>query len=279
MLNQIDRGLTVKGAKMTLQEYLEEWLTEKEQSLESETFHCYSRYCRIDIVPILGNIKLKDISIRNINDLYAQLFDKGKGLPTLKYIHRVLHSALNDACVKRYLTYNPSTKPKLPNPKSHQVLKMMSLKEMAKKNKSDSNSDWYYEDYADKEMKVWTEDEISQFLITALGSSHYCLYDLETEKTGLRAGELLGLFIRDVEFEERYALIKVRRQLKKVKGIGWVFISPKTQSGIRTLQVKKHRSSISTGASSKSRNNDESVSKRWKDNGLLFPTKYGTPMD
>jgi integrase len=275
MLNQFDKGLTVNGAKTTVREYLEKWLNSNKFNYESQTYLDYSRYCRKDITPILGNMKLKDLSIQIINDLYAKLFTDGKGLPTIKYIHRVFHSALNAACVEGYLAYNPSNRPTFPNPKSHQAVKMMSIKEMASK---ESDADLFEEDYVDDEMQVWTESELSHFLVTALGNIHYCLFDLET-KTGLRAGELLGLLIRDVEFRDDYALIKVQRQIKKVKDVGWVFLTPKTKSGVRTLKVGANTARVLKEHLHQIDIIKQVNKKNWHEYGLLFPSGYGTPID
>ena len=275
-LNQIDKGLTVKGANMTLKVYLEEWLKDKENNTGPQTFLDYSRYCRKDITPVLGNIKLKDLSINPINAFYTKLFENGRGLPTINYIHRVLHSALDSAIQKGYLGHNPSNKPSLPQPKSHKVVKMVALKDMDKKQGSELQ--WFEEDYVDKEMKVWTESELSHFLITALDSPHYALYDL-VAKTGLRAGEVLGLLKRDVTFVDDYAVIRVRRQIKNIKDLKWIFLTPKTTSGIRTLKVGANTARVLKEHLQNLDVLKEVDKKRWHEYGLLFPSKFGTPTD
>jgi len=275
-LNQIDKGLTSKGAHSTLGEYIDEWISTKEKELGPKTYIDYIRYCNKDIIPILGHIKLKDLRLPVINAYYLQLLESGRGESTIKYIHRVLHSALEDAIKNGYLGYNPSDHASLPNKKSHKAMAMKTLSDLAAKENADDEI--FEDEFMGGETKVWSESELSQFLITALDSPLYALLDLEA-KTGLRVGELLGLLKRDVEFKDDYALIKVRRQVQWVVGHGWIIQTPKTKSGIRTLKVgtntarvlREHLDSLDTLK--------ELHKKRWKEHGFLFPSSVGTPIN
>jgi integrase len=273
--NQIDKGMSIEGSKVTLENYLTEWLNSKESRIGEDTYRDYSRYCNQDIIPALGKFKLKDLHLELINNYYSMLIDT-RGIPTINYIHRVLHCALEDATILGYLGHNPSNHAIVPKKKRLKVKQEKTLDEIALL--ANSPDSWYEEDFMDDEMKIWTESELSRFLITALKSPRYAIFDLEA-KTGLRLSELLGLFKRDVEFKDNYALIKVRRQVKWIPKKGWVFRTPKTDAGVRTLTVgpntarvlKEHLQSLEVLK--------EVHKKQWIEYGLLFPSSVGTPIN
>ena len=68
--SQVEDGLTVMGAKTTLEEYLKDWLVTVQTSVRPKTHEQYSQIVRQHIIPALGRIKLKDLTPGNIQSLY-----------------------------------------------------------------------------------------------------------------------------------------------------------------------------------------------------------------
>lgn len=275
-LNQIDNGLTIKGTKSNLSDYLiNVWLKRQEATLSLNTYKDYLRYCEKDIIPALGNYKLKDLNLNLIDAFYMQMLGFGRGIPTIRYIHRVMHSALEDSINLGFLGQNPSDGATLPKNKNYRPITQVSLTEINETQKE--GWDLLTKDFMEEEMKVWTESELSQFLISSLDSPRYALYDLEA-KTGLRAGEIRGLLIKDLEFKDDHTLIKIRRQVQWVKSNGWMLSQPKTEAGIRTLRVGANTTRVLKEHLDRLDKIRAVNKKNWKEYGLLFPSTVGTPI-
>ena len=98
-----------------------------------------------------------------------------------------------------------------------------------------------------KEMKVWSEDQVSAFLATysrAFGIRAVkwsvkripilTLYRLAFQ-TGMRRGELIGLQWQDVNWVK--GTIRVQRQVYEPAGGGFRFQEPKTNRGYRSIRL------------------------------------------
>lgn len=67
MLSQIGDGLTIEDSRLTLAEYLKEWIAIKKNDLRLRSGFQYERLIDLYIVPILGKTKLKDLNLRMVN--------------------------------------------------------------------------------------------------------------------------------------------------------------------------------------------------------------------
>lgn len=243
MLDQIDQGMTFDGRNTTLADYLEEWISIKKSSVRTNTGVQYERLIIRYIKPMLGKVKLKDLSIRVINRFYEELVSAGVGVSHIRYCHRVLHAALEQAVKNGMLGRNPahgSTLPRLPY----------------------------------KEMQTLNEQQVVQFLVAASVSRYKVLYHLAVT-TGMRYSELRGLSWSDVDWIK--GTISVRRQIQDIAGKGSLAGAPKTHSGIRTVLLGE--SSLNALREQRQRVESEwsEAGDRWQDNDLIFPSKNGTP--
>jgi integrase len=94
---QIDDGLTFQNRNLTLGEYLDDWMAAKELTLRARSVDQYAKLIGLYLNPMLGKVKLKDLSLQSIERLYGRLRDRNVGLSNISYVHRVLHAALEDA--------------------------------------------------------------------------------------------------------------------------------------------------------------------------------------
>jgi integrase len=243
MMDQVDRGMTVESRNTKLSEFLLEWIKTKSVELRIRTAREYGRLIEMYINPHLGNTKLKDLSMNQVNRFYQSLLERGVGISNLRYTHRVLHTALEYALKTGVLARNPAHGASLPR-KVH------------------------------KEMITLTDQQVGQFLIAAQGSRYQALYLLAVT-TGMRISELRGLQWQDVDWLR--GTIKVSRQLQEGVGKGMAFTEPKTHAGYRTIkvgettlqQLQKHRERIAL---------DKMVAgDRWMENDLIVPSSRGTP--
>jgi integrase len=94
--------------------------------------------------------------------------------------------------------------------------------------------------------------------------------------TGMRRGELLGLQWRDIDWTKRQIL--VRRECFHPAGGGFVFQSPKTKLGKRSIQVGQ---GVIDRLRAQLQLNDlmrKMAREKWQDNDLVFPSLAGTPI-
>jgi integrase len=244
-LHKIQRGIFYSGPKLTLHEFLEEWLKSRKGSIKPKTLFQYRQIVELHINPILGQIKINELKPADVQALYNKKVETGTGVRTVRLIHNVLHCALNHALRLGIIYRNPSDavyKPK------------------AKK----------------KEMQVLDENQVRSFLIAARGNRFESLFKLAIT-TGLRQGEILGLKWSDLDWST-YQL-NIQRQVQRVPERGLVFSDPKTSAGRRMillgsdtiLYLKEHfkRQLIER----------EFQGEKWQDNDLIFPSSTGTPLD
>ena len=244
MLDQIDQGMTYKGRQLTLKAYLCGWIETKKNSLRPKPAQQYERLIRTYIIPGIGHIKLQELTLRRINIFYSHLSSKGKGTRTIRYIHSILHAAIEQAVKEGILGKNPAHGAILPRQNN-------------------------------KEMGVLTEQQVTQFLITANQSRYRSLYHLAIV-TGMRQSELLGLKWADIDWIK--GSIKVRRQAQTIRGQGIVFLEPKTRASIRSIVVGEGVLQELREHHDRQLNTIQFADSNWQDFDLIFCTKKGTPI-
>jgi integrase len=201
MLDQIDQGLTFEGRNLTLGEYLEDWIKVKKNTVRPKTAFQYQRLISLYLSPTLGKLKLKDLNLRLISRFYDGLLHKGVGVSHIRYAHRVLHGALEQAVKNGLIGRNPAHGAELPRMER-------------------------------KEMQILNEQQVGSLLVAASQSRYKALYHLVVT-TGMRFSELRGLSWSNVDWLK--GTITVNKQIQDLPGLGSVAGAPKTHSGYRTI--------------------------------------------
>jgi integrase len=210
-----------------------------------KTYHRYKGLIDKHIVPYIGGVKLKELHPLSIENFYSQLLSNGLSPRSTRHVHSVLHRALEKAVGYGLLLRNPATGVNLPQ-------------------------------YKPAEMKIWDENQVSIFLITAHESAHKALYHLAIT-TGMRQGEIFGLKWSDLHWNN--GILQVERQVQHIPGEGWSFAEPKTRAGRRSIQlgdgtIMALRAQYQHQQVIKAANAD-----RWRDHDLIFPSSVGTPQN
>ncbi len=246
-LDEIDNGLSFESTKTTLTTFMKEWLISIEPALRYNTIKQYEQVTLQYILPVLGNQPIRDIKPEHIQRLYNNMVKKGYGLRTVQIVHSVLHRAFVHAVKLGLLARNPDDATTPPKPKR-------------------------------KEMRFLDENQAQQFLFVAkIQKDHYfSLYYLAIA-TGMRQGELLGLKWADLDWEK--GELKVRRQLTKKKGGGFELTAPKTKAGIRLIKLGENTLEVLHEHRESQILQRQNVGELWQDQGLIFTSKIGTPMD
>jgi len=142
---------------------------------------------------------LKDLSPVHIQELFNRLQEKPS---VAEKVHRILHRCFNVGVLWGELKENPCDR--VMKPKYQTPIK-----------------------------SVWTKDQLQVFLNSSKDHWLYPLW-LLIVSTGCRLGEMLALRWSDVDLES--GKMTVSRSVVWVQGEP-VFSSPKTQAGIRVLQI------------------------------------------
>jgi integrase len=243
MKNQVNQGLTYRATQLTLEVYLKKWLLIHKSSLAPRIGERYEQVARDYILPFIGKYKLKDIRIEKIENLYQDLLKEGKSVRTVHWVHSILHKCLKDALKRGLVGFNAAhgaRKPKLNQ----------------------------------KEMEFLNESEVLQFLMFAHGTRNEGLYHVAI-KTGMRQGELLGLKWSDLDWNKR--IIRVQRQVQRIKGQGIVFMRPKTKAALRSIRLGEATIQTLRRHMAQQQLEKAFAGERWENFDLIFPSRVGTP--
>jgi integrase len=245
MQAKIKEGLTLEGTKTTMGEFLDHWLSTAQYTVRPKTWNQYSQVVRQHILPSLGNIKLSEIRVDQIQSLCNIKLKGGTSPRLVRLIHAVIRRALNYAMQMGLIGRNPAlavTKP---------ILRK-------------------------KEMKTLTEVEVRTLLLAVKDTRYEALYHLAVT-TGLRQGELLGLRWSDLDWKARR--LKVQRQLQLLPKTGFVFSEPKSAAGRRSILVGPATVEKLQAHFQRQQIERRILGERWKENELIFPSVVGTPME
>jgi integrase len=242
--SQIDQGLTFSVARLSVADYLREWIKNSELTLRPKTWMQYKQVVRDHIIPLLGRVKLKDLRPDQVQFLYSQKLEEGKSVRTVRLIHAVLRRAMNQAVMWGLTGRNP----------------VLAVKPPKKQ---------------EKEMLYLTEAQVRVLLNYVSETRYSALYYLAVT-TGLRQGELLGLKWSDFDWENKR--FQVLRQLQRITGKGLVFSEPKTKAGKRSIAIGDNTIRILRKHQEIMKSQKQFVGDRWQENNLVFPSTIGTPM-
>jgi integrase len=204
------KGIYFDDENMTVSEYMIRWLEDSAKGdLGRRTYHNYKLQIRRHISPTFGRLKLSNLTATHIQALYAARLREGLKPSSVRYIHAVLHRALEQAVRFHLIPFNPAAR--VDPPKIRQ-----------------------------EEITPLDAKQARTFLGAAskTGDKFECLYGLSLT-VGLRMGEALGLKWSDIDLEAK--TLRVNRQLQRMRrdgeaSGGLVFSEPKNASR-RTLDL------------------------------------------
>ncbi len=160
----------------TVAEFLGEWLVSSRPTRRPTTSVSYERCVRDHVVPHLGEVRLPELAPDHVRAWQAALlrtprrFRDGPLSPTtVRYCHRLLRRALQDALRWGLIDRNPCDAVDAPRP-------------------------------ADTEMSVWSPPEVRRFLAFVDDDRLAAMWRLFLA-TGMRRGEIAGLRWIDLDLE------------------------------------------------------------------------------
>ncbi len=241
---QVDNGMTFAGYRQCLTDYLTSWLTNEAPTMRRKTMMHYSQLIRDYIAPYIGKVTLGNLRTADLQELYTQLINRKVGIPTIRKVHKLLHSSLGLAVETSLIGRNPASY-------AHPPRESMS------------------------EMKILDEQQVNQFLVSIIGHKWEALFHLAIT-TGMRRGELIGLKWDDVDWIKR--TITIQRQLSPPDNTGVRFLSLKTKSGKRSVKLGEKTILVLRDHYERQQLRRQAAGNGWIDCGLIFPNTKGVPI-
>ena len=252
----------------SLKSYMTIWFGVHRRGLKPNSANAYYMDMNKRIFPYIGHLQLKDITPLTLKSLYYQLLDEGLAPKTISRVHSILKTSLQAAIDEGFIYENPCLKVKPPVIPRYKAT-VLSKEEMQK-------------------------------LITFLNKRHISRFDNAIKLAmllGLRRGEVLGIKVEDIDFENHTLTIqrqvnvtydiaqviedrkkRVKKTIRKYEKNGaakyFGLTSPKSDSSRRTLFISSEieeifRQQMKIVERIKARNEN------FVDRGLLFCSDFG----
>lgn len=187
------------GGKQALDVYAQMWLDAKRPMSKPSTFRSYKAIYNASVKPTFGNRRINAIAPADVRTWVHTLLARKLAPPTIKHHVWVLRQIFGMAAEDRAITYNPALGFKLPTDKAVGRLK--------------------------PEPRFLSPEEV-EAVAAKLDTTHpYGLLVRFTAWTGLRAGEVAGLNVADVDLMRKTVL--VRRTRERIGGV-WIEHTPKS---------------------------------------------------
>lgn len=246
------KGLLANPDKITVSEFLNQWLEDKSDTKKPTTVAGYRNAVEKHIVPKLGKVRLQQLQPTHVQNLYRELRrdrtdEKGKVIKGLGNSLRLVHCVLRDA-FKRAVK--------------------LDLVAVSPISKVDAPSTTRFDG------KAWTTDQAKAFL-EASHSSRWCALFHLALTTGLRRGELLGLYWDDLDMTAKKLMVK--RNYTTAGGTPMI-LEPKTHRSTRPVALtdwdvrvlEDHRAGQQA---------ERELSAIWEGDQWVFSTSIGTPIN
>lgn len=223
--HELQAGTYANAGKMTLNEYLDQYFETYCAHMRPNTKTAAEGYMKKHIIPIIGQMHLKDVTTLHIQKIYNKMLktefkaakykeiDGKKVLvspakkyspKTMKNVHGVLSTALSKAVKTNLITRNPCDNITLPKIKRF-------------------------------EYTIPNREDLKK-IIAELQDSPLYEAIMACAMLGIRRSEALGLYWSDIDFKEK--TVSIRRSLIYIEATHSLEIGElKTESSRRTLPV------------------------------------------
>jgi integrase len=244
-LREHQQGLPVGvDDRLTLAEFLMQWLASTRASLRPNTYVRYEQLLRRHVLPSLGKRPLSKVTPQELQAVLNGKVADGLSPRTIGHIRAVLRASLTQAMRWGVVGRNIAALVDVPRIPTH-------------------------------ELRTLTPEQARRLLGETASDRAGALYAVALS-TGARQGELLGLHWSDVDLEE--SIIHIRSALQRVGG-RLTLVEPKTVrsrrsvplprlavEALRTHRVRQMEERLRTGLA-------------WHEDGFVFTTAMGTPLE
>lgn len=226
-------------------------------SLKQSTYVSYEGYIRIHLKPARGNLQLKEITPRLLQEFYNyKVAVEGLSPKTAVNINLFLHKALSFAVNEGYIPNNPASGVNLPQGPKPQI-------------------------------EILTRDEQAR-LIQASYRHRYGVFIRLVLFTGIRMGELLGLRWEDVDVQS--GMLHIQRTLNRLNKKNRptapgepkteiVIQTPKSQNSIRSIPLLPAVVQDLMGWKTVQQSDRQAAGESYADSGMIVTNPLGGYME
>lgn len=216
--------------KVTVGEWVARWLPTVKPTVKIRTYDYYTKFCRNYIVPKLGAVKVKELTVVQLQEFLNLLaIENGvKGKPlapsTVNGIRRTLINMLTVAVDSKIIADNPAKKTKTLIAEEKEII-ALSVDQLRKLIEIAGTKEYIYIGC----KQLYEEDDGMKYL-------RWCTYYLLilAIATGMRQGEIFGLAWENIDFENSMLIVKQNLQYSSE---GMKIDSPKTKGSKRKIKV------------------------------------------
>lgn len=252
LLHSLNRGSYVKPTRLTVAEYLEQWLDGYvATNTAPRTRERYEEIVRLHLIPALGSLLLLALHPQHIQKYYATALESGRrdgkgGLSarTVHKHHRVLYKALKHGVRQGVLVRNVAEAVDPPRPQS-------------------------------KEISMVGPGHVRLLLDAAKPTPYYVAF-FTAVYTGLRRGELLGLRWCDIDLD--LATLSVIQALQQLRGGQYIFREPKSRRGRRQIALSPSLAILLREHRTKQENDRRLLGRPLVPTDLVFSHPDGRPL-
>ena len=243
MLREVDKGYQ-QPTKETVATFMQSWIDGYKSNITARSADRYSGIVKGHIIPSIGKIPLAQLSPQNIQKMYSDKLESGLAARSVRYIHVVLHRALQTALKWHKITVNPADSVDIPKAQH-------------------------------TEMQIWNESEIIQFLEASRSTPFHCIFYLALF-SGARRGELLALRWQDANLKT--GQLSISRSVQCVNG-EYIFSQPKTEKSRRTIALPQSAVLLLTQLREATEHKRSLIGQEVDDSDLIFTHTYdGIPL-
>jgi integrase len=205
------KGILTTTTRTTVADWLTHWIANvapnarrRKKACRATTLEGYTKAAQRYINPHVGGRSLSKLKVTDIQFLHGELRRAGLATGTIRIVHAVLASALEDAVELGFLAVNVCHRAGRP--------------------RAD-----------EQEMQCLSSEQAAAFL-EAAKTDRLCALHVLAITTGCRQGELLGLKRDDIDLTA--GTLSVRRTLVYSK-VSKLFVEnpPKSKAGVRTIRL------------------------------------------
>jgi integrase len=235
-------SLSSQNSKLTVAEFLLEWVELYKHSKKPSTTRNYSERIRNQIIPKIGHLNAHSLSPLAIEKLIADLVKADYAPGTILGVFRTISAAYTDGVRLSILSYNPTDRVKIPQ------FTQVPIKQIPKNDSA----------------KIYNSASKDPYLLARIEIGMVC---------GLRPGEALGLKWSDIDWDQKK--LSIVRQVQRVKGKGLVFQSVK-QGKERPIVLTE----VQIDILKLHKNTQDLHRHRFEvDEDLIFPNSLGRKLD
>jgi len=251
LLTEHDQGMLIKPTKVTVGQYLDQWLQDSKGNIAPNTAQTYAWFIDRHIKPVIGWIPLTTLRSEQLQKLYSDKYTNGRcdgtgglGSRSVRYIHSTMHKALKSAVKMGMLARNPADAVDIPKVTRH-------------------------------EMKVMSESDMHIFLEYAKDTPYYALF-YTALFTGMRRSEILAL--RWCDLDLLLCHVSVTRTLHQLHNREFIIRQPKTAKGRRLIALSPSTIAILREHNSAQVEQRVALGLKLQDDDLIFSQPDGKPL-